>query len=309
MPRVSLLRAAAEREGYETVLALADVKTTYSAYEADDDYGYGGRRYWDEDDDEGPDGSADYEIQELIDVDVTLTHWTGPAGDRLEATSLSAGTDEVCASTETDDLEPFTSEYEGYMGNWGNTLDRWYHRAAVVVRPREQAFANRAETSPAWALDALTEMTLAGAVSGAKAAAATLEPFWDSVLRTRSPEDRGRISGIFGKALRTADAVADAATAAMLLRPFRVENLTADDAAPFGKLTSRYGQQWTTELLRAWAGAGQPAWAIDGPERRQWVAESLPGLCTGLHAATGRRAPGTRRPGTSGGSRTQSPRW
>ena len=53
---------------------------------------------------------------------------------------------EICASTATGDLEPYASEYEGYMGNWGNTLDRWYHRAAVVVWPREQAFANRAET-------------------------------------------------------------------------------------------------------------------------------------------------------------------
>ena len=114
------------------------------------------------------------------------------------------------------------------MGNWGNTLDRWYHRAAVVVWPREQAFANRAETSPAWALDELAAMASAGEMSGARAAAATLAPFWDGALRARTPEDGSRISGLLGKALRAADAVADAATAAMLLRPFRVENLTAD---------------------------------------------------------------------------------
>ncbi|WP_322760481.1 2OG-Fe(II) oxygenase [Frankia sp. Cr2] len=294
--RVSLLRAAAERAGHEAVLAFADVKTTHSAYEPDDGDGYR-QRYWDEDDedeDEDSDGPADYDIQELIDVDVTLTHWTGPDGDGLEATSLDVGTDEVCASTGTDDLEPYTSEYEGYMGNWGNTLDRWYHRAAVVVWPREQAFANRAETSPAWALDALAEMALAGDVSGAKAAVATLEPFWDSVLRARSPEDGGRISGTFGKALRTADAVADAATASMLLRPFRVENLTADDVAPFGRIASRYGQQWITDLLRTWIGARQPTWAIGGPERRQWVANSLPALCAGLHAAPGAGATAAR---------------
>ena len=48
------------------------------------------------------------------------------------------------------------------LGNWGNTLDRWYHRAAVVVWPRQQAFANRAETSPAWALDELAATASAG---------------------------------------------------------------------------------------------------------------------------------------------------
>jgi hypothetical protein len=38
------------------------------------------------------------------------------------------------------------------MGNDGNTLDRWYRRAAVPVWPRDPAFANRAQASPSWAL-------------------------------------------------------------------------------------------------------------------------------------------------------------
>jgi hypothetical protein len=58
--------------------------------------------------------------------------------------------------------------------NWGNTLDRWYHRAAVVVRPREQAFANRAETSPARALGELAAMVSAGRPGGCGTAAMLL---------------------------------------------------------------------------------------------------------------------------------------
>jgi hypothetical protein len=123
---------------------------------------------------------------------------------------------EVCASTSTGDLTPYSSEYEGYMGNWGNTLDRWYHRAAVIVWPREQAFANRAESSPAWALDKIAAMGSAGDVPGARNAAATLAPFWDTALAGRTPENGDRI---FGLALRAADAVSDAQTAAMLLHP------------------------------------------------------------------------------------------
>jgi hypothetical protein len=296
--RVSLVRAAAERAGCEAVLALADIKTTHSAFPADEDDGYRRRRDWDDDDDDddyGDDdgysggsggGEREYDIQELIDSGVTLTHWTGPEGTRLEKTSLSVGTDEICASTGTGDLKPYSSEYEGYMGNWGNTLDRWYHRAAVVVWPREQAFANRAETSPVWALDELAAMASAGDVSGARAAAATLAPFWDGALRARTPEERGSVSGLFGKALRTADAVADAATAAMLLRPFRVENLTAAHVEEFGKIVGGYGRRWTAELLRTWFGGEQPTWAYGGgQERLQWVADWLPGLCAGLHAA------------------------
>jgi hypothetical protein len=38
--------------------------------------------------------------------------------------------DEVCCSTPSSDLTPYASEHEGYVGNYGNTVDRWYRRAA-----------------------------------------------------------------------------------------------------------------------------------------------------------------------------------
>ena len=289
--RASLLRTAADQAGCEAVLALADVKTTHSAFPADEAYGYGRRRDWyddyDADNDEQSGSEGEYEIQELVDSEVTLTHWTGPDGTRLEQTSLFVKGNEVCASTPEGDLEPYSSEYEGYMGNWGNTLDRWYHRAAVVVWPRDQAFANRAETSPAWALDELAAVASAGDVPGAQTAAATLAPFWDRALSTRIPEE----TGLFGKTLRAADVVADAGTAAMLLRPFRIENLTDADVDSLGKIAGRYGQRWTADLLRTWFGEGQPAWAYRvGTERPQWVADWLPGLCEKLHVRSGAAA-------------------
>jgi hypothetical protein len=191
----------------------------------------------------------------------------------------------VCASTPTGDLEPYSSEYEGYMGNWGNTLDRWYHRAAVAVWPRDQAFANRAETSPAWALDELAAMASAGDVAGARAAAATLAPFWDSAVRGRAAGEGGRASALFGTALRAADAVADPETAVVLLHPFRIENLTDAQVKWFAKIAGEYGQHWTADLLRTWFGRGQQAWAYGrGQERPRWVADWLPGLRERLHA-------------------------
>jgi hypothetical protein len=286
--RVALLRAAADRAGCEAVLALADIKTTHSAFPADDAYGYGRGRDWDDDyddddDDEQSGSEPGYEIQDLIDSEVALTHWTGPDGTRLEQTSLFADRDDVCASTPDGALEPYSSEYEGYMGNWGNTLDRWYHRAAAVVWPHDQAFANRAEASPAWALDELAAMASAGDIRGAQVAAATLAPFWDRALRLRTPEE----TGLFGQALRAADAVADAGSAAMLLRPFRIENLTGADADSLGKIAGRYGQPWTADLLRTWFGGGQRAWAYGGGTNRpQWVADWLPGLCEKLHVGS-----------------------
>jgi hypothetical protein len=288
--RVALLRAAAGKAGCESVLALADIKTTHSAFPADEDSGYRRRGWYDddgEDEDEYDDASGDreYDIQEEIDSGIALTHWTGPDGTRLEATSLSVDGDQVCASTPTGDLEPYSSEYEGYMGNWGNTLDRWYHRAAVAVWPRDQAFANRAETSPAWALDELAAMASAGDVAGARAAAATLAPFWDSAVRGRAAGEGGRASALFGTALRAADAVADPETAVVLLHPFRIEDLTDAQVKWFAKIAGEYGQHWTADLLRTWFGRDQQAWAYGrGQERPRWVADWLPGLRERLHA-------------------------
>ena len=283
--RGSLLRAAADGAGCEAVLALADVKTTHSAFSSGYDE-YGG---WDDEyDDDGGGDDAEYDIQELIDSEMTLTHWTGPDGATLEETSLSVNDGEVCESTPTGDLTPYSAEYEGYMGNWGNTLDRWYHRAAIVVWPREQAFANRAETSPSWALDELAAMASAGDLASARAAAATLGPFWETAAGGGIRGGAGAAPGLFGKAFRAADVMADAETAAMLLRPFRIESLTVGHVNSLGKIAEGYGQQWMAELLRTWFDGHQSAWAYGGArERPQWVAEQLPGLCAGLHA-TGR---------------------
>jgi hypothetical protein len=117
-------------------------------------------------------------------------------------------------------------------------------------------------------------------------AAATLAPFWDAAVRGRTPGEGGRTFGLFGRALHAAGAVADRETAALLLRPFRIENLTGTQVKAFTKLADGQGQQWTAELLRTWFGGDQPASTYGGgQERPRWVAGSLPALCEGLHAA------------------------
>ena len=298
--RASLLRTAAERAGYEAILALADLKTSHSALPEDELYGY--RRRWNDDDDygtsDGDEGDRKYEIQELIDSEVTLTHWTGPDGRRLEQTSLSVNHGEMCASTENGDLTPYSVEYEGYMGNWGNTLDRWYHRAAIVVWPRSQAFANRAETSPGWALDEITAMAAVGDVAGARDAAGSLAPFWDRAVRGLIPAAAGdgAAASLMGRALSTAAAVADALTASALLKPFRVESLEDAHARPLATVASDYGEQWTADLLQIWFGDGKRAWEYGaGAARPRWVADRLPGLCQTLRATGGGGADATAR--------------
>src|SRR5580698_3968570 len=101
--RVALLRTAADKAGCEAILALADIQTTHSAFPADEGYGHRRRGWYDDYEYSGGASESDreYEIHELVDSGVTLTHWTGPDGKRLEETSLFVNGDEVCASTST----------------------------------------------------------------------------------------------------------------------------------------------------------------------------------------------------------------
>lgn len=285
--RVLALRAAADRADCEVALALVNVKETWSAYEADEMEPWGrrsGYREWDdwEDEDEddpferGADGDGDYELEGLIDSEITLESWTGSSSGRLETVNLPVGDDAVCASTPSSDLEPYASEYEGYMGNWGNTLDRWYRRGAVVLWPASRAFLVRGQASPSWALQELSARAKKGDLAGAREAAATLAPFWGAAA--------ARVEGraLFAKTLRAARHLDEPALAMMLLAPFQVETLTRSDAKPLSALVDSYGKRWAEELLTAWS-QSQERWFQHpkGGSRGEWMA-SLQKLCLAL---------------------------
>ena len=218
--RAAAVRAAAEAADCETVLALAEVRETWEAYDEPEPSWHRRRYGWDDDDDDSG-SSADPELQALIDSTVHLDRWLSDPDAAATPTSLTISDDEVCATTPSVSLEPYASEYEGYMGNYGNTMDRWYRRAALVVWPRRLAFAVRAEASPEWALDILAKQIRARDVAGAREALATVATFW------RSSVDAVQRGGLLTKALRVARNLDDPDLATMLLAPFRVETLAA----------------------------------------------------------------------------------
>jgi hypothetical protein len=172
------------------------------------------------------------------------------------------------------------------MGNWGNTLDRWYHRGAVVVWPRSRAFAVHAEASPSSALDELTARTRKGDLTGAREAAATLAPFWDRVAAGVQAK------GFFTKALRTARLVDEPALATMLLRPFRLEQLTTSHAKALTALVDCYGERSAGELAAAWS-AKWRLYNVKGASPESWIA-SLPRLCLTLQQAGDAGTPAAR---------------
>ncbi|WP_298336008.1 2OG-Fe(II) oxygenase [Ferrimicrobium sp.] len=273
----TLLEAAAERADYEVVLALADVHETWSTDESEPPSHWYRHSDYGDDDDEYDD--EDHDVQELIESEITLHTWIDPSGASESDLSLSVGDDEVCASTPSDSLEPYSSEYEGYMGNWGNTLDRWYHRGAIVLWPRQRAFIVRAQASPGWALDTLIAQIHTGDLEGAQNMAATLAPFWDrEVSRAQSPD-------LIAGALSVARLIAEPELAAALLRPFRLEMLSHTHAKTLSALSESYGEAWMSALVAQWSLPQRYYYASTKKNTETWIAE-LPQLCGAL-AQTG----------------------
>ena len=157
------------------------------------------------------------------------------------------------------------------MGNYGNTLDRWYRRAAVVVWPRDRAFAARAEAGSQWALSELHARIEAGDLDGARAAAESLAPFWKNI---------GSQAELLDTALHVAAGLGAAGTAAMLLEPFRVEMVAPEHAGGLAAAAGQYGEEWTRGVVDGWFGSKH----YFETDRYEWV-ERLPGLCEALRTA------------------------
>ena len=258
--RVTVLQEAAEQAGCEAALALAEIKETWDAVPAGESWRYGG--FDDEYDDPGddPDDDNDYDLNALIDDEITLGWWISPDGSGAETITLPLGDHEVCAVTPSRSLTPYNSEYEGYMGNYGNTVDRWYRRAAVVVWPQEKSFAARAEAGSAWALKTLLNRIDLGDLEGARSDAASLEPFWRHIEAHALPA-----------ALEVAAGLRDPATARMVLAPFHLEMLTADHAPLLAAVALVYGDAWAQDLIGSWDSARR----FGGGERATWVVDTL----------------------------------
>ncbi len=152
--RADVLRQAAERLGLDIHLALAEIEEVWDAYSEDEDYYSSRHRSWESDEEdedseeEDADSAADdtYVLQDLIDGNVELKHWIDARGTPVRKPSAFVYEDEICWTRATDEFRPFSSEYEGYMGNYGNTLDRLYHRAAIVLTShRKSRSAPRAQ--------------------------------------------------------------------------------------------------------------------------------------------------------------------
>jgi len=245
-PRVRAMREVADALKLDASLCLARIDEHWHCevgFSARDVYG---RRHDDEDEADVED-EDDVIPVDLLDFQVEFKAARGRDGSRASLEGLHVGESEVCASTPNSALKPQGSHYEGYMGNYGSTLDRWYERAAVVLWPRSRAFAMEVEADPACAL----RTVLDGFRESRPAAHEQL-----SILLERIEKHRVLRTDTVAwtSALELAVVSGEESTARALLEPLapRFQSVPMRAVKPFVALLDRYGEAFGRALLSAW---------------------------------------------------------
>lgn len=219
----SLFRAA-QALGLRSYLTLSEIRKSWSAY----------------DEDEEPD------FDELIDEEVTLSYWIDENNQTLNWGSHYVSSDEVCWTTDTQDLEPYDSEYEGYTGNAGNTMDYWYRRAAIVICPESTETFLEFELNYSQAMENLK--VLLEAPGNESKVAFIAENALKYVIVYRSHKEETD----FKLLVRIALYLKDSEKAFPLLSDLGWENIEAKNAFSFSLLQKQYGVDWCLRLLKHW---------------------------------------------------------
>ena len=266
--QVAALRAAAEQLDCVCHLALAEVHETWSC--EDDGYGYGyGRRRGGYRLRPKPRDPQDYQLLEQITSEVRLHHWLDLDGQEVPGYGADVRGYELSFRKDSLQLDPFESHHEGYQGNYGNTVEHWYHRAALVMWPRAVGFVLRAQACPQWAMGRLLQLSAepeqAAVLDGHLR---SLLPLWPRIVQRGKPQD------FAGTVLQLALGLDDSAIGRELVEPLGLAAFQGVDAPALAEWLLQAGADRAWAVLQQWS--AQPY-----PQVPAWLAILAP-LCRAL---------------------------
>lgn len=125
----SVLTLAAEKSGCDLHLALLSMEESGSA-----SYNGSYRSRWKEDEDD----ESNFEVDEVFDRTLSLSHWQHPEGVPFETESLPFEENELCPENALDNLEELEESFHEATGNEGASFERSYQSAALVLWPRDR---------------------------------------------------------------------------------------------------------------------------------------------------------------------------
>jgi hypothetical protein len=147
--RARVLAAAARQADCHVALALLTL-WEYGSAESDEADGRGWR------------GRARhvgerYRMDEVLDWRLSARGWRSPEGERLALGEIPFEREEIVPPDALTDVEP-REDFEGYTGNAGMTLERWYRHAAVALWPASRHADVLCEAGSPNAVSALRRM-------------------------------------------------------------------------------------------------------------------------------------------------------
>ena len=259
--RVKTLQEVAKTQDLELRLSLVDVHESRECWEEDRNdwggrYNYGWDEFEDDDVEEESDEDQGLEVGDLLFSEYDFKYSLDLQGKHTDISGIRIREDDICWTKATDDLQPFESEYEGYMGNWGNTMDKWYHRAALVLWRKTDNYLMLLEASPYAFVDEMISLA-ASDESRAKAEKliTKLMPNWSTDRRV------GNFPPVFQLALL----LKNSELAKQLMQPLDKSAVNKDAAIFFVKLADQYGLAWLIDVLKEWLYLSN-RWEQDKPQ-------------------------------------------
>ena len=251
--RAEALKSAADILDLEIYMALADVQETWDCEMAYDNYGYHGSYYDDENEDEDSEaeedqGSDDMQVNELIDSNAVLQYWMDRENKPLPYKECHISSRYIGWTKACNKFKPFQSEYEGFMGNYGNTMDRWYHRAAIILWKKTDHYPVLFDMDPtsvfSEVLKLIKKKSQEASVSNI---INSLLPYWSQHLRQQSGTEI--CLNIFKLALY----VKDSKLAQAMLMDFDIAVLNPALTESLLSLQDAYGTSLCIKVLQEWA--------------------------------------------------------
>ncbi len=252
--RVQALCETAKQNDLEIFLTLADIQETWDCQvEYDYHSQYGGWGYDDEDEDDLDSMDEDsIELHDLIADETIIRHWTDITGKQIKYPELSVRGQYVGWTKASNDCKPFESEYEGYMGNWGNTMEYWYHRAAIVLWLKEDHYNVLLEFNPTKVIEELLRM------AQDKNRKDRVTETVNHLLNDWTGLDKSAKATDYNRVLKLACLINNADDADLLLAKLDREALTPSSISHIIQLEKVYGTAWCIKLLEQWyAGKGR----------------------------------------------------
>ncbi len=111
---------------------------------------------------------------EIYETSLTADQWRDPEGHRLPIGELHIEEIEVLDPKALTAVKP-EEDYEGFTGNEGQTLERWYRHAAIFVWPEKRHFEVLCDRDSRAVVPELVRMLGRRKRAGSKTDAAVLE--------------------------------------------------------------------------------------------------------------------------------------